>query len=246
MRRYYWRAGHCIGRVAKEWTGQVCHHFGQSRVHRPSGRKSGRAEFQHHLTGRSSAHIDQQALAALRQFREKLETGKWLDGLFGRSHFCARKSSLRSLRMFNHIMDAGTKAYRRPHSEPGNYQLRRRGRDLNCGHGHRAALLGGVWLGALAMLAPGTAQAQQGPFAYVPNRGDDNVTVIDTPTNTVGTDCHSCWLIACGCGRAGRPVAGLCHEPWRQYGFRHQHRYQYGGRYHPRRQFAYTHRGQSR
>ena len=86
--------------------------------------------------------------------------------------------------MLNHIMDAGTKAYRRPHSDPGNHQLRRRGRDLNCGHGHRATLLGGVWLGVLAMLGPGTVQAQQGPFAYVPNLGNDNITVIDTPTNT--------------------------------------------------------------
>ena len=49
----------------------------------------------------------------------------------------------------------------------------------------RAALLGGAWLGALAMLAPDAAQAQQGPFAYVPNRGDGTVSVIDTPTNAV-------------------------------------------------------------
>jgi YVTN family beta-propeller protein/autotransporter-associated beta strand protein len=49
----------------------------------------------------------------------------------------------------------------------------------------RAALLGGAWLGALAMLAPDAAQAQQGPFAYVPNSGEGTVSVIDTPTNAV-------------------------------------------------------------
>src|SRR5205823_13392112 len=49
----------------------------------------------------------------------------------------------------------------------------------------RAALLGGAWLGALAMLAPDAAQAQQGPFVYVPNSGDGTVSVIDTPTNAV-------------------------------------------------------------
>ena len=49
----------------------------------------------------------------------------------------------------------------------------------------RAALLGGAWLGALAMLAPDAAQAQQGPFLYVPNAGDGTVSVIDTPTNAV-------------------------------------------------------------
>jgi YVTN family beta-propeller protein len=47
----------------------------------------------------------------------------------------------------------------------------------------RAALLGGVWLGALAAFAPDGAHAQQGPFLYVPNNGSDSVTVIDTPTN---------------------------------------------------------------
>jgi YVTN family beta-propeller protein/autotransporter-associated beta strand protein len=49
----------------------------------------------------------------------------------------------------------------------------------------RAALLGGAWLGALATLAPHAAQAQQGPFVYVPNSGDGTVSVIDTPTNAV-------------------------------------------------------------
>jgi YVTN family beta-propeller protein/autotransporter-associated beta strand protein len=49
----------------------------------------------------------------------------------------------------------------------------------------RAALLGGAWLSALAMLAPDAAHAQQGPFVYVPNLDSNNVTVIDTPTNAV-------------------------------------------------------------
>src|SRR5262245_52375959 len=48
----------------------------------------------------------------------------------------------------------------------------------------RAALLGGVWLGALAACATDDAHAQQGPFLYVPNNGSNSVTVIDTPTNT--------------------------------------------------------------
>jgi outer membrane autotransporter protein len=48
----------------------------------------------------------------------------------------------------------------------------------------RAALLGGVWLGALAAFATDGAQAQQGPLLYVPNLGSNSVTVIDTPTNT--------------------------------------------------------------
>jgi YVTN family beta-propeller protein len=36
-------------------------------------------------------------------------------------------------------------------------------------------------------VAPNAAQAQQGPFVYVPNSGDvpGSVSVIDTPTNTV-------------------------------------------------------------
>jgi outer membrane autotransporter protein len=49
----------------------------------------------------------------------------------------------------------------------------------------RAALLWGAWLGALAMLAPDAAQAQQGPFTYVPNFDDGTVSVIDTSTNAV-------------------------------------------------------------
>ena len=49
----------------------------------------------------------------------------------------------------------------------------------------RAALLGCAWLGALAMLVPDAVQAQQGPFVYVPNLNSSDVSVIDTPTNTV-------------------------------------------------------------
>jgi YVTN family beta-propeller protein/autotransporter-associated beta strand protein len=48
----------------------------------------------------------------------------------------------------------------------------------------RAALLGTVWLGALAPFATDDAHAQQGPFLYVPNGGSNSVTVIDTPANT--------------------------------------------------------------
>ena len=49
----------------------------------------------------------------------------------------------------------------------------------------RALLLGAGWLGALAMLTPDAVQAQQGPFIYVPNLSGSDVSVIDTPTNTV-------------------------------------------------------------
>src|SRR5216683_973206 len=50
----------------------------------------------------------------------------------------------------------------------------------------RAALLGGVWLGALAAVATDGAHAQQGPFLYVPESSGapPGVTVIDTSTNT--------------------------------------------------------------
>jgi YVTN family beta-propeller protein/autotransporter-associated beta strand protein len=48
--------------------------------------------------------------------------------------------------------------------------------------GLRAALLAGV--GAVAALGSVKAQAQQGPFLYVPNGGDNNVSVINTPTGT--------------------------------------------------------------
>ena len=49
----------------------------------------------------------------------------------------------------------------------------------------RAALLGGVWLGGIAMLAPDAVLAQQGPFLYAPNQADNNVAVLDTSTNTI-------------------------------------------------------------
>jgi YVTN family beta-propeller protein len=48
-----------------------------------------------------------------------------------------------------------------------------------------AALLGGAWLGALVMLVPHSARAQEGPFVYFPNSGDGTVSIIDTPTNAV-------------------------------------------------------------
>ena len=35
------------------------------------------------------------------------------------------------------------------------------------------------------MLTPDAVRAQQGPFVYVPNFFDNNVSVIDTPTNAV-------------------------------------------------------------
>src|SRR5258708_18998896 len=50
----------------------------------------------------------------------------------------------------------------------------------------RAALLGGVWLGALAAVATGGAPAQQGPVLYVPgsNGPPPRLPVIHTSTNT--------------------------------------------------------------
>jgi YVTN family beta-propeller protein/autotransporter-associated beta strand protein len=38
---------------------------------------------------------------------------------------------------------------------------------------------------AAGAFVPDAARAQSGPFIYVPNRGDDNLSVIDSPTNTV-------------------------------------------------------------
>ena len=64
-------------------------------------------------------------------------------------------------------------------------QLCHRRRELDRDRARRAALLGAGWLGALAMLVPDAAHAQQGPFIYVPNLNGNDVTVIDTPTNTV-------------------------------------------------------------
>ena len=46
-------------------------------------------------------------------------------------------------------------------------------------------MLASIWLGGIAMLAPDAVRAQQGPFVYVPNFFDNNVSVIDTPTNAV-------------------------------------------------------------
>ena len=48
----------------------------------------------------------------------------------------------------------------------------------------RLSLLASVWLGGIAVFAPDTLLAQQGPFLYVPNGSDNNISVIDTPTNT--------------------------------------------------------------
>jgi YVTN family beta-propeller protein len=49
----------------------------------------------------------------------------------------------------------------------------------------RAILLRGVCLTALALVGADVAQAQEGPFIYVPNLNGNDVTIIDTPTNTV-------------------------------------------------------------
>ena len=46
-------------------------------------------------------------------------------------------------------------------------------------------MLASIWLGGIAMLVPDAVRAQQGPFVYVPNFFDNNVSVIDTPTNAV-------------------------------------------------------------
>src|SRR5580704_12521593 len=49
----------------------------------------------------------------------------------------------------------------------------------------RLALLGSVSLSALIMLGSNAAWAQSGPFVYVPYPAANNVSVIDTSTNTV-------------------------------------------------------------
>ena len=67
----------------------------------------------------------------------------------------------------------------------------------------RAALLGGAWLAALVILAPAAVQAQQGPFVYVPNLNDSDVSVIDTPTNTVAPT-----VISAGLGPLAAAVRG--------------------------------------
>ena len=79
--------------------------------------------------------------------------------------------------------------------------LRRRCPDLD--RARRALLLGAGWLGALAMLTPDAVQAQQGPFIYVPNLSGNDVSVIDTPTNTVAPT-----AIPVGSGGFGRSRAG--------------------------------------
>jgi len=48
-----------------------------------------------------------------------------------------------------------------------------------------AALLAGVGLGAIAALGCGAAQAQSGPFLYVPQLNSNNISVVDTSTNLV-------------------------------------------------------------
>ena len=49
----------------------------------------------------------------------------------------------------------------------------------------RSILLVGVCLTALAIIGADVAQAQEGPLVYVPNLGSNDVSVINTPTNTV-------------------------------------------------------------
>ena len=66
-----------------------------------------------------------------------------------------------------------------------HHQGRQRHRYPALDRARRALLLGAGWLGALAMLTPDAVQAQQGPFIYVPNLSGSDVSVIDTPTNTV-------------------------------------------------------------
>src|SRR4051794_18269442 len=51
--------------------------------------------------------------------------------------------------------------------------------------GRRAALLSGVCLAAMALIGTDGASAQEGPLIYVPNLSGRDVTIIDTPTNTV-------------------------------------------------------------
>ena len=48
-----------------------------------------------------------------------------------------------------------------------------------------AALLAGVSWGIAGLLVSGAAQAQSGPFLYVPDSASSNVSVIDTSTNSV-------------------------------------------------------------
>ena len=59
----------------------------------------------------------------------------------------------------------------------------RRGAISCLGWGGRCGLL--VLLGAVVLLGLGIAPAQAAPFAYITNNGSNNVSVIDTSTNTV-------------------------------------------------------------
>ena len=74
-----------------------------------------------------------------------------------------------------------------------------------------AALFGSVSLIAMSLVGVDVAQAQEGPLIYVPNLGGNDVSVIDTPTNTVAPTATG-FLRPFGCRREERPVAGLCHE----------------------------------
>ena len=57
----------------------------------------------------------------------------------------------------------------------------------SCDHvfARRAALLSGICLAAIALVGADVALAQEGPLIYVPNLNGNDVTVIDTSTNTV-------------------------------------------------------------
>ena len=99
----------------------------------------------------------------------------------------------------------------------------------------RAALLGGTWLGALAMFVPDAAKAQQGPFLYVPNAGDGTVSVIDTPTNAVAPTAITVGLSPVAAAVRGDESLVYITNFSQQHCFRHQHRDEYGGRHHSRR-----------
>ena len=67
-------------------------------------------------------------------------------------------------------------------------QVRRQAAHLECRRHHfrvRREPFVSLSLGAFLALGFGEAQAQQGPFIYVPNLSGSDVSVIDTPTNTV-------------------------------------------------------------
>ena len=60
-----------------------------------------------------------------------------------------------------------------------------------------------LFLIAMALIGADVAQAQEGPFIYVPNLNSNDVSVIDTPTNTVAPATIPVGLVAAGRGRAG-------------------------------------------